>query len=84
MVKMLAATLSSKYQLAVPKAIRDELGLQALLPVRYHPVLTIPMDGEEYVDGTTTPPTPARRTGFPSGQRLPRHLPHLARQTLVR
>ena len=26
---MLAATLSSKYQLAIPKAIRDELGLQA-------------------------------------------------------
>ena len=28
-VKMLCATLSSKYQLAVPKAIREELGLQA-------------------------------------------------------
>ena len=28
-VRMLCATLSSKYQLAVPKAIRDELGLQA-------------------------------------------------------
>jgi AbrB family looped-hinge helix DNA binding protein len=26
---MFCATLSSKYQLAVPKAIRDELGLQA-------------------------------------------------------
>jgi AbrB family looped-hinge helix DNA binding protein len=26
---MLAATLSTKYQLAIPKAIRDELGLQA-------------------------------------------------------
>jgi len=26
---MLSATLSSKFQLAIPKAIRDELGLQA-------------------------------------------------------
>ena len=26
---MISATLSSKYQLAIPKAIRDELGLQA-------------------------------------------------------
>jgi len=28
-VKMIAVTLSSKYQLAIPKAIRDELGLYA-------------------------------------------------------
>ena len=26
---MISATLSSKYQLAIPKAIREELGLQA-------------------------------------------------------
>ena len=26
---MISATLSSKFQLAIPKAIRDELGLQA-------------------------------------------------------